>query len=75
MVIISAEVSLVGTCFQFHLKSGEDDDDDDDDYGEDDEEEDENIVALTAGRALRSWGFIYFHSLALYTFTFQIWLQ
>ena len=32
MVIICGEVALVGTCFQFHLKSGADDDDDDDDY-------------------------------------------
>ena len=29
---IGPEVTLVGTCFQFHLKSGADDDDDDDDY-------------------------------------------
>ena len=27
---IGAELALVGTCFQFHLKSGADDDDDDD---------------------------------------------
>ena len=25
-------MTLVGTCFQFYLKSGADDDDDDDDY-------------------------------------------
>ena len=49
MVIISAEVSLVGTCFQFHLKSGaDDDDDDDDDYPN---ESPEPIVGSTFGRA------------------------
>ena len=31
LVIICGEMTLVGTCFQFHLKSGADDDDDDDD--------------------------------------------
>ena len=31
MVLICGDVTLVGTCFQFHLKSGADDDDDDDD--------------------------------------------
>ena len=31
LVLICGDVTLVGTCFQFHLKSGADDDDDDDD--------------------------------------------